>query len=128
MPAESPQAQLPQFRSAGDCLAASTQAQRLNVDPPSIVTGTSVVAQLFADDPNVAYRSVQNVGTVAVNVCVNTAATAAIAHFVLAPGTVGFDGLGSQLDLSVFRGRVTAFGTGAFAVATCQAKFPLTTV
>ena len=128
MPAESPQAQLPQFRTAGDALAASTQVQRLNVDPPSIVTGNTVVKQLFADDPNVAYRSIQNVGTVPVNICVNTDATAAIAHFVLAAGTVGFDGLGSQLDLSVFRGRITAFGTGVFSVATCQAKFPLTTV
>lgn len=128
MPAASPQAQLPQFRSSGDALAAMTQAQRLNIDAPSILTGNASAQDAFADDPNVAYRAIQNVGTTPVNVCINTNATANIAHFVLAGGTSDFDGLGSEKDLSVFRGRVSIYGAAAYKVAVTQGKFPLTTV
>lgn len=128
MPAESPQAQLPQFRSSGDNLKALSQAQVLNVDPPVLITGNATVVQVFADDPHVAVRSVQNVGTTAVNLAINTDAGATIAHSVLAGGSVAFDGLGSEKDLSLFRGRVTAYSAGAFQLIAIQAKVPLTTV
>lgn len=119
------QSLVPSRRSVSSLLRDTLIAQKLNVAAPRLVTGlANVVTEVFTAKQGVAFRMIQNCGTTAVKVAVNTDVDATSFHFVLAACSAQDDGLGSVQDLSRFEGRVTITSTGAYRVCTFEAMAP----
>ena len=117
------QAVLPETRIGVDYLRDLLLAQHLVVDPATIVTQNG---EVFNDTEGVCLRFMQNCGTVPVKYLIsNEDAAADKFHGIIAGGSVVDDGLGSIVDLSRFKGRVSIFGVGGNPrVATFRAHGP----
>lgn len=98
-------------------------AQKLDVIPPQLFTATGAET-VFEDENGVAMRFLQNCGTNAVYVAINSVASPANFHFIIAGGSVADDGLGSIVDVSKYKGSVSIYSAAAHRVASFLAYAP----
>lgn len=142
MAQDTPQAiNIPSFLTAGDNLAAISQARKLDVDEQGLIDGDAFPALIggagkgpykIPQDPTrvIGKRTIQNVGTDPILVRVGSPVsgdvlTAANFQFILAGGNADNDGLGSQVDLSNVNGVVSLLTqTGTIRAALFQAYTP----
>lgn len=66
---------------------------------------------------------IQNIGTSAIYYAINTDCNANTLNGILAGGSAANDGLGSQLVLKGFRGKLSVFSTAAYDAATLIGRF-----
>jgi hypothetical protein len=108
-------------------LGAITQINGLrDWQPPMKVTGTAVATTIIdnrTDGSPLADVFIQNVGTNAVKVCFNDTATATVYHMVVAGGVADEDGLGGQLPVRAFRGKLSVYGAAAYTLRVLIGKF-----
>lgn len=124
MPAiPSPQAQLPVFRTWDENIRSLVMAQKLDILPPELFTGSGAET-IFQDENGVALRFLQNCGTNAIYVAIGSAASSTNFHFILAGGSAADDGLGSIVDVSKYKGSVSIYSAAAHRVAKFQANAP----
>lgn len=119
----SPQAILPVFRTWDELMKNQLVAQHLDVLPPNIKTGTGA-EDAFPVEEGVAMRFMQNCGLEPVKVCIGDTATADVFHFILAGCSAVDDGLGSIVDVSKYKGKVSIYSAAAHRVATFRAYAP----
>lgn len=135
MPANSPQAILPEYRSVDALIRDQVIAQKLIIDPPKLI---EAAGEAFDDAEGVCIRVLQNCGTTACYYKVvddkdfsaaapatNPSAAAKDWHGIIAGGSAQDDGLGSIVDFSRFKGRIlVAAVSGGVRLATFQARGP----
>lgn len=120
MAQDSPQAVIPSRRTLGHFLKGAIDARDLAVDTPRIVAANDGVAiDAFDSEDNVGFRYLQNCCAFPVKYAIDTDAAAESFHGILAACVATDDGLGSGVDLSKFKGRISVMAIGgALRIAT----------
>lgn len=106
-----PQASIPERKTPASFIRDSVLAGRYQTNGGLWTQN----GEIFPDEDNVAFRQIQNCGTVPVKVMVNDAASAALFCGVLAACAAQDDGTGGVMDCSKFRGSISIIGIGAVA-------------
>lgn len=121
-----PQANVPDFLAPGAFLKGLIAARDLIVEPPRIVAANDGVAvDAFIAEDGGALRVLQNCCIYPIKYAVDTDVAAESFHGILAGCTAQDDGLGSVVDLSRFKGRISVMATGgALRACTFNAYLP----